>query len=50
LHELALDVDDLVRPLEHVNRMRIVRALSAIARDTACRIHPAYVESLKPLR
>ncbi len=31
--------------------MRIVRALSASARATACRIHHvAYVENLKPLR
>ena len=31
--------------------IRIVRALSAIARVTACRIHHvAYVENLKPLR
>jgi len=31
--------------------MRIVRALSATARVTACRIHQvAYVANLKPLR
>ena len=31
--------------------IRIVRALSAIARVTACRIHQvAYVENLYPLR
>jgi len=47
LDELPLDVHDLVQLLDMCTGMRIVRALSAIARVTAWRIHHvAYVENL----
>jgi len=51
LHELAAGAHQLVDRLDHVHRIRIVRAWSAMARVMAWRIHHvAYVENLYPRR